>query len=490
MDLSTQKHFLFIGCFFAAVGADLIYVRLLRTIHLTRFDDAGPACKRISAAILLLLILWSSCMMSVNPLWNGEKPEHRDQYERLAESFLSGHLYLDYGPIDPKLLELENPYDPVLRQSLGVDYRWDHAFYNGHYYMYFGVVPVLLVFLPFRAITGMNLTSYHATQLFVAGFFLGIFLLFQMLARLFFKSLSFAAWLMLCITFCFISLWNCIACPALYNTAVSSALCMMIWALYFYFKAVWDTEDPVKALRLSFFGAVFGALAFGCRPPIALGNLFALPLLVAFLKRHRLDKKLFLRLLAVFLPYAITAAGLMWYNNARFHSPFEFGQSYQLTVADQSRYASRSILDLNWVSLSNGLIYNFFQSPELKYEFPFFSSGGVFLVYPILCYIFLSVADERARNSILEKKLLGFTLSVALCPVLITVIDILWAPFLTESYRQDILWLLCILDFLMIGLYYEKKENKLCASRWICRWCIWSLMVGFMLFADYLLRME
>ena len=28
-------------------------------------------------------------------------------------------------------------YDPQARVDLGVNYRWDTAYYHGHYYMYF-----------------------------------------------------------------------------------------------------------------------------------------------------------------------------------------------------------------------------------------------------------------------------------------------------------------------------------------------------------------
>ena len=45
------------------------------------------------------------------------------------------------------------------RKEAGVSVHWDHAYYNGHYYMYFGVVPVLLLFLPFRLLTGQALTQ-------------------------------------------------------------------------------------------------------------------------------------------------------------------------------------------------------------------------------------------------------------------------------------------------------------------------------------------
>ena len=78
-------------------------------------------------------------------------------------------------------------------------------------------------------------------------------------------------------------------------------------------------------------------------------------------------------------------------------------------------------------------------------------------------------------------------LAMLLCLIIIVSADILWAPSLKEGYRQDILWLLGILTFLMTGFYFQGKADRVCASRWICRWCIWSLAVGFMLFSEALL---
>ena len=113
------------------------------------------------------LVLICTAPMGQFPLWNGEKPGHRNQYELMAENLLNRRLYFSYGDED-QLLQLTNPYDPNERKASGVSYHWDHAYYKGKYYMYFGIVPVFLSFLPYRVITGQPLTTYHATQFFVA----------------------------------------------------------------------------------------------------------------------------------------------------------------------------------------------------------------------------------------------------------------------------------------------------------------------------------
>lgn len=62
----------------------------------------------------------------------------------MADSLLEGHLYLDYSDVDPRLLRMENPYNPEARTEQGVAVHWDHAWYEGHYYMYFGIVPAVI----------------------------------------------------------------------------------------------------------------------------------------------------------------------------------------------------------------------------------------------------------------------------------------------------------------------------------------------------------
>lgn len=192
-----MKYFLS-GCFFWGIGACALYiVRPNARLNKKTVETADRKEFLMAILVIVATVLLCTLPMSLSPTWNGEIPGHRNQYEILAESILNGHINLDYGDMDPKLLEMENPYNPEQRKAMGVSYHWDHAFYNGQYYMYFGVVPVFLLFLPFRVITGTSLTTYHATQVFTALFILGIFALFLLLSKKFFSSLSWAAYLSL-----------------------------------------------------------------------------------------------------------------------------------------------------------------------------------------------------------------------------------------------------------------------------------------------------
>ncbi len=105
---------------------------ILRTVTI---ESSGVKGKAVIAVTCILVILLCVLPMDLAPFWNGRIPLHRNQYELLADSILEGHLYIDYDDIDPKLLTMDNPYSWQERIDNEVIYHWDHAFYNGHYYM-------------------------------------------------------------------------------------------------------------------------------------------------------------------------------------------------------------------------------------------------------------------------------------------------------------------------------------------------------------------
>ena len=381
--------------------------------------------------------------------------KNKNQYELMADALLNGQIYLEYGDMDRRLLEMPNPYDTQARRALGVRYHWDHAFYKGRYYMYFGVVPVFLLFIPFKLITGASLTTYHATQVFVGMSIIGLFLFFRLLSKRFFPKLSFVVYLFLGTAVSVTSMVHCVAKPAMYMTAFAAAFCMEIWSVCFYVKAVWatGTEDENRAIFRAFLGALFGALAFGCRPSIALGNLIVIPCLIVFLREHKFSGKLFLKLVAAASPYIIIGALLMLYNYARFESPFEFGQSYQLTVADQTAYGSL-LSRLSARGLLNGATYFLTRSEDLTAAFPHIVEGGVFYTYPVFGVGLFALTSKKTRAALKANKFVLFLLGGILTIGIIIMMDIVWTPYLLGRYREDMMWLLGMLVFLAVGMRY------------------------------------
>mgnify|MGYP000823610677 CR=1 FL=1 len=88
----------------------------------------------------------------INPACRQNLAVHHAQYQELAEALSEGKVSV--GDAEEALLAMKNPYDTIALQAAGIGYRADYAYHNGKYYVYFGIVPVLLLYLPYYLLTG------------------------------------------------------------------------------------------------------------------------------------------------------------------------------------------------------------------------------------------------------------------------------------------------------------------------------------------------
>lgn len=431
-------------------------------------------------SILIIIGVTITCLiipMNLSPVWSGKIPMHINQYEKMAESLIEGHLYLN-DKADSSLINLSNPYDPELRTSKNVKFNWDHAFYKGRYYMYFGITPVIFTFLPYRLITGHNLPTLHATQTYTAIFIIGIFLLFLTLARLFFKTIPFFMYLCLSMCFSIISVWYISAAPALYCTAISAGLAFGIWSIYFFIKSAYNSENEKYELINLAIGSLLGALTFGCRPPIALFNIVLIPILIILLQKREINNKRILKIAVSLLPYVIVGIFLMIYNYLRFDNPFEFGQSYQLTNTDQHNYGAWGQQN-NLIYILNGLNYMNF-----KFSTSNLLQNGIFITFPILFLGIAGLFHKNVRRALKEHKLLLFTIFLFISNIIISIVDCKYSPFLIPRYRTDILWLTVIATYIIIGFFQQNIKNKQIFNIVVCLLGIFCIVMSILLFLE------
>lgn len=119
--------------------------------------------------------------------------DNAQQYAELAKAMADGQLYLEVEP--PQwLVDMDNPYDKGARDELqkqtGESYLFDVAYYEGHYYVYFGVLPVLLFYLPFYLLTGSSFPTAIGVLIACIMFVLGVTALMDRFARHHFKRVS------------------------------------------------------------------------------------------------------------------------------------------------------------------------------------------------------------------------------------------------------------------------------------------------------------
>jgi len=417
--------------------------------------------KKIILFGLYILLLGIICCapMGNSPAWNGQEANNsKDQYEIMADSILKGKLYLDVE-VDEKLKNLVNPYDPQSRVSNGVSYRWDTAYYNGHYYMYFGVLPTFMFFIPFKLITGRSLVGYHATQAYVFLIIIGFFLFFRFLRKCFFPKMGEIAFFLLTTASIFSTVWYFVEAPALYCTAISGAVCMIVWSLYFYFRAVFDEFSFKQRIIYATCGALFGALAFSCRPTVAMANVVAIPLFIVFLKKNKIELSSAYRIIPIFIPYLVIGFLIMTYNYLRFENPFDFGQSYNLTVYDMTQYTS--VFNVKLVDLLNFFNNILFSSNGFNEEFPYLDFGGVLFEFPIYFIgVGLLVLNVQLARQLKKENLLGAICMLLAASVMIIISMAATTPVIYERYHTDIYFCYAILSFLTIGNLYSLDYNN------------------------------
>lgn len=465
---------------FILVGLFFYIVRPGSKLHRIRMNCLEREQKAVCIFVVAVTCLTAFFTMRISDWWSDSGPDYQFQYEAMTEAILDGHLYMDLE-VSPELAAMENPYDPTMRSEGNVSYYWDHAFYNGHYYMYFGVVPVFLLFIPFKLL-GITLYSYQATQIFVIFIIIGMFAVFREITKRMCPEIPLSGFLSISVATSWIAVWYAVKYPALYCTANTGGICMAVWGFYFCHKAFVTDSSRRQTVIHAAIGALFSALTFGCRPTIGFYCLALLPLLYFYLRKNTRFSE-FMKVFVPFcIPFVIVAALLMVYNYARFDSPFEFGQSYQLTTVDQHAYSD------NTFKLSKcltGLLFHFFDYEEISDTFPFIHHDGNFVLFPILFIGLRSfgLTGVKKRGNTMIKGLAGM---ITLAVVIISFYHVMWAPIMFRRYALDFNFLLGFLVmFGACGLYWQTgKHERL--SFWLTMLAAYTFVICFLLFfVDY-----
>ncbi len=292
-------------------------------------------------------------------------------YQELAEALAAGQVHLLREPSE-KLMALENPYDYTARLAAGladgIDYPWDTAYYNGHYYTYFGVVPCILIYLPFYLLTRSHIPDVRVVLGLAIFLYAGIYLLVRTWLMRQCKDIRWGDVMMgACGVFLASGIMICMGSPDAHDIPRIAGVVLTVWGLYFWLCACGGEVIRRKPLAV---GSLLMALAVGCRPNLALYSFLAIPLFGGYLSIE--DKSAVLRkaLPALLLPYLPVAIGLMVYNAVRFGSITDFGFAYNLTVLDCTK--PNISLDVFVVGF-----YEFFlRIPRMQYVFPYLQEGS------------------------------------------------------------------------------------------------------------------
>lgn len=286
-----------------------------------------------------------------------------DYYNLLVDGFLDGHLYMKVA-VPEELLKLADPYNPTTRPA-GIALH-DATMYQGRYYIYFGVGPVVTLVLPFRVLTGVALPLPAAVLVFTwAGFLVSAGILLGMRRRYFPETGTGIV----------------LASLAVLGTASMGPLLVLrgsIWELplssgYFFVMValgcVWRSVHAERRAAWWLAGAGLSlGLAVASRPTyLFTSGLLAAPVCWWAWRAKGTGQAGWMRVgrlaLAGAVPLGAVGLGMAWYNYARFGSPTEFGVKYQLSgvFEAETRHFSWSYLEFNarmyWASAAEWTRY-------------------------------------------------------------------------------------------------------------------------------------
>ena len=257
----------------------------------------------------------------------------------------------------------------------------DTALFNGHYYLYHGVGPALMAFLPWRLVTHHDLPEAAALFafgflgfLFSAGAMLGLFELAKLKPA---PGTVFVALLGLGVCQCLPLVLNRVW---VYEVAIGAGYFCVSAGMFCLVRHFLRGSSGWLIPAGFFFG-----MAVACRPHLGLVGALAFLLLVARNWRTAVIR--------FGVPFALVCAGVCLYNFERFGNPVEFGTHYLLGSANQTEVHWRA------ENVKTGLYYLLVVRPDFDPVFPWlhatlrkpnFPRPAIYTLEPIIGALFFA----------------------------------------------------------------------------------------------------
>ncbi len=445
-------------------------------IYTTRLDlKEGRQRLLVVAIVAVNIIATCAATKAADPAVWREQRDERDyqekEYELYAEALLKGHTWLDIRP--PRYLtRLRNPYDRLQRDAMAHQYSekvlWDAAYYNGRYYVYFGIVPALISFVPHRLITGQALPTWKAVQTMAVLLWILSFYFIYVIIRKYFRRTSLGVYLLLAEAFVpAAGVIYLVTFPVVYSVPFIYGLVFTVAGLSLWLRG-FDRKGNPHRLRMVI-GSLCIALTLGCRPTMILTAVLAFPIFWDQIREKKFfypKKDSLLNTAAVILPFIPVGLLQMQLNSSRFGSPFDFGADYNLTVSDLTKKTFSIAKNIP------ALFQELFQPMHIEPQFPFITGievstdyqgymfidkmiGGFFALNMLALFCFWIF---RIRKKMMSQKVFGLAaFSFGLAAVLIE-LDVQIGG-ISQRYMIDYGWLLMLAAILAILTILETTDR-------------------------------
>lgn len=487
--------------FNATEGLHINAIRLIAVffalliVYLTLFwkknweiDCVTPAMwKRVLPAVFLVLVAVAFFYwVEINP---SVKNTSMNEYDELAAALLNGKVYVGEGSELVKSMEGNIVFWNIDSREV----KFDYAYYNGKYYVYFGILPCIIFYVPYRLVTGSALLDYIPVVILCLVTVAEIYLFLGMVIRRYYRKIPFFVRLLMTGAAAggmYIPL--CISAPNHYMIPILSGLVLTLAGAMCWLKGGLYGSPGQNAERRTFrtgyiaAGSVCMAAVSLCRPTMLLMGILLISVCVVTCRQGILaqsKRDMVKNGLAVFIPYFVFASVCMYYNYIRFDSPFDFGAAKNMTTIPfngGNGYLPYQILRS---------LYEYLFAPAVfTPEFPFFTYQGLkqimdgssliaetkpdiglFTGAPVLWAGILCV---MYRKNLKEKHLWYPMIALLVCAPVLMSFATRFSFFITERYSFEFSFIFFLWSFtgimeLMTDLPEKSGENLMKAGRFV-----------------------
>lgn len=478
--------------FLVALGLTILIYMIANPVGARKkFSENRVGCARVAAFITAAAMVFTVCLTVTNVMkgWSNTyysftSQEGNQISKELVDAFEHHQVNLLEEPSED-LLKLDDPYEYVKRDAeVGSgNFLWDHCFYNGKYYSYYGIGPVLALFLPYHLITGYYFPSGWATLMFSLIGILFLTKIYLAVIEKKFRDLPTNTVTAGLITLQLSSgIMFSAARPLFYELAIASGfMCVAIGAyLLITSNILWDGK--ISYVRLGF-ASFFLGYAVLCRPTLAVYCIAALFFFAGGLKKaldgleKRQKTRTFFKYAAVALvPLGIIALGQMTYNYLRFDNPLDFGIQYSLTINDFTH------AEFHWKYVLINMYAYLFNMPHFtprKFTYlassaerfgingyTFFDDAGknlvsvgiIYRALPMFAYLFSGKALQRVEK---KKRVLPILLIGVTCILMpLVIIFSSWESGYAVRYNADFSWQMVIGALVVAFTLYKSIKSE------------------------------
>lgn len=387
------------------------------------------------STVVIFILLYTICQFDPESFFiKPDEVERGDSIVLQAEAIMNGQIKLLEEPSD-ELKSMKNPYDDVTRDNEGVPYLYDVAYYDGSYYNYFGIAPVLTSILPFRIITGMYTHTWIFNMIYMIITVYALYGVYKKFVDRYIEKISLANFYLGFYAILFASNIFTLLRGMKYDIVITSGIAFLLISLNL---ALSIYKNPkFKILKLILLG-ITTALVVLSKPNLIVYYLLILFFVLCSMKELSTKEKI-IDGIFICIPLGILAIFQMTLNYVRFDSIFEFGAQYQLSGLNVTTTMGVTLGKIYAVVME--YLFRFPTVNPLKFPFVFPNTDTSFTAINEVCY---------------ENKLIG-----------LMAVPLFWAYFLKGVVKNDkeLKWLInVILIVSILGMIAAGCTGGICEA--------------------------